>query len=669
MVNRLLEVHDLKTYFDTDAGAIKAVDGVSFHIDHAETLAVVGESGSGKSVMSLSIMGLIDRPPGRFAGGRIVFEGEDLLAKTEREMRHIRGNEISMIFQEPMTSLNPVYTIGDQIAETIVLHQDKSRSQAMRAAIEMLELVGIPEPARRAVSYPHQMSGGMRQRAMIAMALSCGPKLLIADEPTTALDVTIQAQILELMRKVQKETDMSILFITHDLGVVAEIADRVLVMYGGQAVEEATAEATFANPKMPYTIGLLDSVPRVDKAALHRQRLRAIPGNVPNPLSLPAGCAFHPRCRFVIERCRAEMPRLEDTGAGHMSRCWRSNDLGMRSIAPAATIATPERNAARARSPLLEVKDLRAYFPVRGGVFSRVVSNVKAVQDISFTIDEGEVVGLVGESGSGKTTTGRAILRLIEPTSGEIRFRGKDVAKASKSDQHELRKEMQIIFQDPFASLNPRMTIGDAIGEAFDIHNLAKGKAKRERVASLLEQVGMSSEHMNRYPHEFSGGQRQRVGIARALAVSPKFIVADEPVSALDVSIQAQVVNLLQDLKEELGLTLLFIAHDLSVVEYLSDRVIVMYLGKIMEIAPAKELYINPIHPYTEALLSGVPIPDPKIKRERILLRGEIPSPMNPPSGCVFRTRCALAIAECAKIVPPLEEVRPGHFKACIRRS
>ncbi|MEA2934362.1 MAG: peptide/nickel transport system ATP-binding protein ddpF [Variibacter sp.] len=666
---RLLEVHDLKTYFDTDAGAIKAVDGVSFHLDRGETLAVVGESGSGKSVMSMSIMQLIARPPGRFAGGRIMFNGDDLLTKSEREMRRIRGNEISMIFQEPMTSLNPVYTVGDQIAETIVLHQGKSRSQALRAAIEMLELVGIPEPAQRAWNYPHQMSGGMRQRVMIAMALSCGPKLLIADEPTTALDVTIQAQILELMRKLQKETDMSMLFITHDLGVVAEIADRVLVMYAGQAVEEATADAIFAEPKMPYTIGLLDSVPRVDKAALHRERLRAIPGNVPNPASLPPGCAFHPRCRFVIELCRTETPRLQDTGEGHMSRCWRWNDLATGNIAPAAIVATPQRKQAAARKLLLEVKALRAYFPVRGGVFSRVVSNVKAVQDISFTVDEGEVVGLVGESGSGKTTAGRAILRLVEPTAGEIWFKGRDIANASKAERRELRKEMQIIFQDPFASLNPRMTIGDAIGEAFDIHKLAKGKAKRERVASLLERVGMSADHMNRYPHEFSGGQRQRVGIARALAVDPKFIVADEPVSALDVSIQAQVVNLLQDLKEELGLTLLFIAHDLSVVEYLSDRVIVMYLGKIMEIAPAKELYANPIHPYTEALLSGVPIPDPKIKRQRILLKGEIPSPMNPPSGCVFRTRCALAIAECAQIVPSLEEVRPGHFKACIRRS
>ncbi len=665
---RLLEVDDLKTYFDTDAGAVKAVDGVSFHLDRGETLAVVGESGSGKSVMSMSIMQLIAAPPGRFAGGRIVFDGQDLLTKSEREMRRIRGNDISMIFQEPMTSLNPVYTVGNQIAETIILHQGKSRPQAMRAAIEMLELVGIPEPARRAANFPHEMSGGMRQRAMIAMALACGPKLLIADEPTTALDVTIQAQILDLMRRLQKETGMSMLFITHDLGVVAEIADRVLVMYAGQAVEEADVGTIFAKPRMPYTMGLLDSVPRVDKAAAHRRRLRAIPGNVPNPAALPGGCAFHPRCRFAIARCGNEKPPLHDTGGGHMARCWRWNDL------EAGVVAAESRAPARAdaatggRRVLLEVKDLRAHFPVRGGVFARAVASVKAVQDISFTVDEGEVVGLVGESGSGKTTAGRAILRLIEPTGGQVLFRGKDITKASKAERREFSKEMQIIFQDPYASLNPRMTVGDAIGEALDIHRLARGKARRARVAELLGRVGLSPDYMDRYPHEFSGGQRQRIGIARALAVDPKFIVADEPVSALDVSIQAQVVNLLQDLKDELGLTLLFIAHDLSVVEYLSDRVIVMYLGKIMEIASARELYANPIHPYTEALLSGAPVPDPTLRRERILLKGEIPSPLNPPSGCVFRTRCALAAEECAHVVPPLEEVRPGHFKACIRR-
>jgi peptide/nickel transport system ATP-binding protein len=668
---RLLEIHDLSTHFDTENGAVAAVDGVSFHVDRGETLAVVGESGSGKSVMSLSIMRLIAWP-GHISGGSVRWLGENLLAKSQREMRWIRGNEISMIFQEPMTSLNPVFTIGNQIAETIVLHQKTSAVNARRRTIDMLDLVGIPEPEKRFDSYPHQMSGGMRQRVMIAMALSCNPKLLIADEPTTALDVTIQAQILDLMRKLQKDIGMSLLFITHDLGVVAEVADRVVVMYAGRVVEQAPVAAIFARPRMPYTMGLLGSVPRVDKAVLRQQRLRAIAGNVPNPGNLPQGCAFHPRCRFALDACTREQPMLQDAGDGHMVRCRRASELAAATIAESdvgvreATTTTTTQGSGG--GILLQVNKLRVEFPIRGGIFARVVSSVKAVQDISFDIATGEVVGLVGESGSGKTTAGQAILRLIKPTGGEVRFGGVDVGRLTRVELRELRRKMQIIFQDPFASLNPRMTVAEIVGESFAIHKLARGKARRQAVASLLESVGLAADHMDRYPHEFSGGQRQRIGIARALAVGPQFIVADEPVSALDVSIQAQVVNLLQDLKQQLGLTLLFIAHDLGVVEYLCNRVIVMYLGRIMEIAPAKMLYANPAHPYTEALLSGVPIPDPTVKRHRIILEGDIPSPINPPSGCVFRTRCSIAVADCAHIVPPLVEVRPGHLSACIRR-
>ena len=596
---RLLEVNNLKTYFDTEEGTIKAVDGVSFHLDRGETLGVVGESGSGKSVTSLSVMRLIATPPGRVAGGEIVFEGEDLLKKTEAAMRCLRGNEIAMIFQEPMTSLNPVYTVGRQIAEAIVLHQSTTHREALRRAAALLDRVGIPEPGKRIKEYPHQMSGGMRQRVMIAMALSCTPKLLIADEPTTALDVTIQAQILDLMRSLQADLGMSILFITHDLGVIAEMADRVVVLYAGRAVEEGGVHDVFAAPKRPYTQGLLKAIPRVDQAVLRQEALSTTPGPVPN---------------------------------------------------------------------LLEVRNLKKYFPVRGGLFSRGQALVKAVEEVSFNVKPGEVVGLVGESGSGKTTTGRALLRLVEPTAGEVRFKGVDLTNLPKVQMRAYRKEMQIIFQDPFASLNPRMTVGESIGAALRIHRLAHGKARKERVAALLERVELSAEHMRRYPHAFSGGQRQRIGIARALAVNPQFIVADEPVSALDASIQAQVINLLQDLKEDLGLALLFITHDLAVVEYISDTVIVMYLGRIMEIAPAKTLYTNPAHPYTEALLSAIPIADPTARRERILLHGDLPSPIHPPSGCVFRTRCPLAVADCQHIVPPLEAVGPGHFKACIRR-
>ena len=660
----LLEVIDLKTFFDGELGEVRAVDGVSFHIGWGETLAMVGESGSGKSVTGLSIMRLLDGT-GRITGGSILLNGENLLAKPEAEMRRIRGNAISMIFQEPMTSLNPVFTVGDQIAETIALHKRVGSVAAKSQAIEMLDLVGIPEPAKRFDLFPHHMSGGMRQRVMIAMALSCSPKLLIADEPTTALDVTIQAQILDLMRRLQKELGMSILFITHDLGVVAEVADRVVVMYAGRAVEQAPVAEIFAHPLMPYTIGLLESVPRVDRSAHRQQRLRAIPGNIPNPAELPKGCAFHPRCRFAIAACRRDAPPLEDSGKGHSTRCLRSSEMPVllaneRDAAPAPIVAGMAGPAATSRR-LLEVKGLSVSFPTSGG-------RVQAVSNISFDIGAGEVVGLVGESGSGKTTVGQAILRLVEPTGGKVIFDGIDIAGLDRSGLRGLRRRMQIIFQDPFASLNPRMTVEEIVGEAFAIHKLESGAKRRARIVEILESVGLSSDHMRRYPHEFSGGQRQRIGIARALAVKPQFIVADEPVSALDVSIQAQVVNLLQDLKQQLGLTLLFIAHDLGVVEYLCDRVIVMYLGRIMEIAPARRLYANPTHPYTEALLSGVPIPDPSVKRQRIILEGEIPSPVNPPSGCVFRTRCRLATAECAKVIPPLKELEPDHFCACIKR-
>ena len=675
----LLQIIDLKTWFKTDEGLVKAVDGVSFRVDHGETLAVVGESGSGKSVTSLSVMRLIPSPPGRIAGGKILFEGEDLVRKTESQMRRIRGNDISMVFQEPMTSLNPVYSVGDQIAETIVLHQNKSSRQATKLAVEMLELVGIPEPGRRRKNYPHQMSGGMRQRVMIAMALACSPKLLIADEPTTALDVTIQAQILDLMRRLQREIGMSILYITHDLGVVAELADRVVVMYAGRTVEEAGVDALYSHPKMPYTLGLLHSIPRVDKAAERQERLNVIPGNVPDPLRLPRGCSFHPRCAYATGACRKAVPPLEDSGGGHVVRCLRWREVQEAIQAPAGEHTGPGPAAAglrtaadRSKPPggedLLVASGLRKHFPILGGIFSREVARVQAVQGISITIKAGEVVGLVGESGSGKTTAGRTVIRLLELASGSVTFNGIDLTRLTRGQMRKHRKEMQIIFQDPFASLNPRMTVGDIVAEGLLVHKLARGRDRQERVAYLLERVGLSREHMHRYPHEFSGGQRQRIGIARALAVEPKFIVADEPVSALDVSVQAQVINLLQDLKEEFGLTLLFIAHDLAVVEYISDRVIVMYLGKIMEIAPAKELYANPVHPYTEALLSAIPIPDPTLKRERLILQGDIPSPINPPSGCVFRTRCPLAIDECATVEPPLELVAPDHLKACIRR-
>ena len=672
--NLVLDVVNLKTQFRTETGIIRAVDDVSFQVNRGETLGVVGESGSGKSVTSLSIMRLIPQPAGRIVGGKILLHGRDILSLSEHEMRHVRGNEIAMIFQDPMTSLNPVFTIGNQIVESIMLHQNTSHNQAINNAIDALDLVGISEPRKTLEKYAHQLSGGMRQRVMIAMALSCNPKLLIADEPTTALDVTIQAQILELMRKLQQELGMAILFITHDLGVVAELADRVVVMYTGRVVEEAPAEDLFTKPRMPYTIGLLNSIPKIGGSLKGKRRLESIQGVVASPQNLPHGCSFHPRCRFATESCLEYVPELEECGGNRLVRCMRWKDVRSEvdkpDRKPALKTLIPESSEVLINSSpiLVQAKNLQTYFPVRGGVFSRVVGHVHAVEDISFEIRTGEVLAFVGESGSGKTTAGRSTMRLLEPTSGSVEFETVDLISLNRAEMRGYRKDIQLIFQDPFSSLDPRMTVGQIVAEGIEIHKLAKGKAKQARVIELLESVGLSSSDMQRYPHEFSGGQAQRIGIARALAVEPKLIIADEPVSALDVSIQAQVVNLLQDLKERFGLTILFIAHDLGIVEYISDRVVVMYLGRIMEVASADELYSNPIHPYTEALLSAIPVPDPNAKRNRILLEGDIPSPMSPPSGCVFRTRCPIAVAECADAVPPLEQVSPGHYKACIRR-
>src|SRR4030095_1485851 len=528
MAERLLDVKGLKTHFFTDEGVVRAVDGVDLYINKGETLGIVGESGSGKSVTALSIMRLIPTPPGRIVEGSINYNGRNLLDLSPAQMRKIRGKEISMIFQEPMTSLNPVFTCGEQIAEAIRLHEGLGRRDAMDKTVEMLKLVHIPNAERRVKEYPHQLSGGMRQRIMIAMALSCNPKLLIADEPTTALDVTIQAQILELLNELKAKLGMAILLITHDMGVIAETAQRVMVMYGAQVVEEAPVGELFKEPLHPYTQGLLRSIPRIDLGATQKQRLEAIPGTVPTLRGdIKPGCRFAPRCALAKPMHFENTPPLKEVRPGHKVACF----LYCRGP------PMPE--------PLLRVRNLKKYFPIRGGLLSREVARVHAVDDVSFEIQPGETLGLVGESGCGKSTTGRTILRLIEPTSGEVWFQNENVTTLDKRRLRGLRKEMQIIFQDPYASLNPRMTVGSIIGEALVIHKLAKSRREREeKVVQLLETVGLSAEHLRRYPHEFSGGQRQRIGIARALAVSPKLIVADEPVSALDVSIQAQVINL-----------------------------------------------------------------------------------------------------------------------------
>nr|WP_275077514.1 ABC transporter ATP-binding protein [Bacillus coahuilensis] len=639
----LLRVQSLKTSFFTDRGEIPAVDDITFHIHEGEIVGIVGESGCGKSVTSLSIMGLIPSPPGKITGGEIFYGDEDLTKASEKRMRDLRGNEIAMIFQEPMTSLNPVFTIGNQMLETIRLHKGWNKKDSLEHAITVLKLVGLPRAEELVKEYPHQLSGGMRQRVMIAMAMACEPKLLIADEPTTALDVTIQAQILKLMKDLNERTKTAIMLITHDLGVVAEVCDRVIVMYSGKVVEQGAVEDIFTNPSHPYTKGLLQSVPDIRQ---QQEKLYSIPGNVPKPGSIKEGCRFAPRCYAAFDRCSVEHPNLLEVQGDHRARCF---------------LVEEEKEEAYGAS--IRSKPL-SHFAVKGGLL-KPKGSIKAVNGVSFTLKRGETLGIVGESGCGKSTTGRLLMRLLEPTTGTIKFEDKDLTTLSKSELRKTRRDIQMVFQDPFASLNPRHTVEKILEEPLIVHGIGDRKERKRQVQEMLEVVGLSSYHLKRYPHQFSGGQRQRIGIARALMTKPKLIIADEPVSALDVSIQSQVLNLLEDLQKEFQLTYIFIAHDLGVVRHISDRVGVMYLGKMVELSTSDELYTNPLHPYTKSLISSVPIPDPLHKREKIILQGDIPSPANPPSGCTFHTRCPVATDLCTRIPPTLQPQDKNHFVSC----
>jgi peptide/nickel transport system ATP-binding protein len=648
----LLAVEGLTVQFATAAGWLTVVEDVGFRVGAGETVGLVGESGSGKTVTALGVMGLLPKRSARRAAGSVWFGGEELTALDDAGMRRVRGNEISMIFQEPMTSLNPAFTVGNQIAETVRLHRGANRQVAWGRAVEMLNLVGIPDARRRASDYPHAFSGGMRQRAMIAMALACEPKLLIADEPTTALDVTIQAQVLELMRALQQALGMAVLFVTHDLGVVADICDRVVVMYAGQVVEEASAASLFTRPRHPYAEALLASMPQLGSTGSH---LHVIPGQVPAPGRLPPGCRFHPRCEHAVDACARTPVALLPSSTGAKARCLRAEELSLHgSRWTDAQATSPSRPPALGSPALLEMRGLTKWFPVKSGVLKRVVGQVRAVDGIDLTVHQAETVGLVGESGSGKSTVARVALRLIEPTEGTVRFDGNDITSMAQGELRQHRRGMQIVFQDPYSSLDPRATIGDTIGEPLAVHEGLRKGQREARAAELLQQVGMGPQYLSRYPHEFSGGQRQRVAIARALALRPRLLICDEPVSSLDVSTQSQVINLLIDLQQDLGLAYLFIAHDLSVVRHMSDRIAVMYLGQIVELGPADDVYRRPRHPYTEALLSAIPIPDPVRQRERrrIVLSGDVPSPLNPPSGCRFRTRCPYAMPICAEQAP-----------------
>lgn len=696
-MTHLLEVNDLRTHIRARDSIVKAVDGVSLSIRPGETVGLVGESGCGKSMTGMSIMGLLP-PGGAIVGGSINLEGRDLTALPDREMRSVRGNEIAMVFQDPMTSLNPTMTIGDQIAESVRIHRKVNKSEALDRAADVLDMVGMPKPRERLSAYPHQLSGGLRQRVVIAMALACEPKLLIADEPTTALDVTIQAQILALLDELKERLNMGLLLITHDMGVIAGRADRVLVMYAGRLVESGDTGALFSAMRHPYTQALLESIPTLETD--RGQSLYSIPGLPPDLANAPTSCRFAPRCRYTQDRCLTEDPTLGDD-PGHPVACFfpvdgrqkrKPTGLGgtetTAAATPPRTEAAPikwaktcvadargEGNDAVAGSvaypraaPLLVLDHVVKEFPLAQGMLQRRAGAVQAVSDVSFEVARGETFGLVGESGCGKTTLGRLIVALETLGSGTITFGGEEVSRLRGKDLRRKRQDVQMIFQDPYASLDPRMRIGATLREPLACQHIGTKREQVARIHDLLGDVGLSPRMMELYPHEFSGGQRQRIGFARALALEPRLIVADEPVSALDVSVQAQVLNLMRRLQSERDLTYVIISHDLSVVRYLADRIGVMYLGKLVEIGGGDEIYGRPAHPYTAGLLASIPEPDPATARRRstIAVNGELPSAASPPSGCRFRTRCPLAQEICAEQEPNLRPFNvSSHQAAC----
>jgi peptide/nickel transport system ATP-binding protein len=663
----LLQVDDLKVRIGKDDTAVRPVDGVSFHIDRGETFALLGESGCGKSMTALSLLRLLPRPGGEITAGSVCLDGGELLSLPESGMREIRGGRMAMIFQEPMTSLNPVMSIGYQIAESLIEHKRLDRQAARQRALELLDAVGIPDVERRYDEYPHQLSGGMKQRVMIAIALAGDPELLIADEPTTALDVTIQSQVLDLLEKLQRDRGMAVMLITHDLGVVAGMANRVAVMYAGQLVEVASRDVFFSQPRHPYSAKLFAAVPDSGK---RDERLTVIPGSVPPLNQAFHGCRFADRCDQAWERCRGELPDWHSVGNGQLVRCHLADPAGVVPDSKPLQVETALDKASDRQSMqgsvLLQVEDLKVHFPIHRGLFKRTVGHVRAVDGVSFNIPVGRTLALVGESGCGKTTVGKGLLQLLKTTAGSVRFQDRELTSLKGEALRTSRRDFQIIFQDPFSSMNPRMSVGDIIAEGMVAQRIGDNRvARHQRVAQLLEQVGLRGEHARRYPHEFSGGQRQRICIARALAVDPKLIVCDEPTSALDVSVQAQILNLLQDLKKQLGLSYLFITHDLSVVSYLADRVAVMYLGRIVEEGDVNEVLDTPQHPYTRALLSAVPQIDPTSKREIIRLEGDLPSPSNPPQGCHFHPRCPSAKADCRYSYPEVTRISTSHRVRC----
>jgi peptide/nickel transport system ATP-binding protein len=662
----LLSIRDLKTHFASSKGPIRAVDGVSFDVRRGETFALLGESGCGKSMTALSIMQLLPSQAAGNVSGKVLLEGRDLLALPEMAMQDVRGRRVAMIFQEPMTSLNPVLTVGEQIGEVLGRHRDLRGTAARSRVLELLDAVGIPDRMRRYGEYPHQLSGGMKQRVMIAIALAGEPQLLIADEPTTALDVTIQAQILDLLRNLQRDMGMAILLITHDLGVVAGMADHVAVMYAGHIVEQAPRESFFAKPLHPYSQKLFASVPARVKRG---QPLAVIQGSVPSLAQEFIACRFVDRCDYAWQTCRDIAPRWQEVEPGHGARCHRLDpeiQEPPRTKAPSLAVRHAANESLEAGKGLLEVNRLMVHFPIHKGLFKRVAGHVKAVDGVSLELRRGRTVALVGESGCGKTTVGKSLLQLIRPSAGSVLYNGIELTKLSTRELRRHRRDLQIIFQDPYSSMNPRMMVGDIIEEGMLAQNIGATTAERlQRIDALLTQVGLSAEAKHRYPHEFSGGQRQRICIARALAVDPKIIVCDEPTSALDVSVQAQILNLLKGLQDELGLAYLFITHNMSVVEYLAHSVAVMYLGRIVEQGSVEDVLTSPKHPYTQALLSAIPTLDETAHREVIRLQGDLPSPVNPPQGCHFHPRCPRAMEICRRQYPRYTKLSDTHRTNC----
>ena len=681
----VISVRDLTVSFASEAGTVHAVRGMNFDLYPGKTLGIVGESGSGKSVTSMAIMGLLDKNAS--VKGSITYHGEELLNKSDFEMSEIRGKGIAMVFQDPLSALTPVFSIGDQIKEALVTHNPKMTEQQIHdRSIELMNLVGIPDPEGRLKSFPHEFSGGMRQRVMIAMAIANDPDVIIADEPTTALDVTIQAQVLEVLRKAQRETGAAVIFITHDLGVIAGVADDIVVMYAGRPVEKADVDSIFDHPAMPYTMGLLGAVPRSDRE--RNSRLVPIPGSPMNLVNMPKGCPFAPRCPLAADICHTTEPAMEPVPGrpGQFVACHRTQEIVSKGLTFHDVYTVVEAAKSKfagvprdERKMVLDVKHMRKTFPLTaGGFLRRKIGEVKAVDDVTLDVREGETVALVGESGSGKSTTLMEIMAFKQPQDGEIEMFGTKLEhKMPREKRRELRSSVQYVFQDPMSSLDPRLPIYDILAEPMKVQHYSKEQI-RERIGELMRLVELNPDQVDRFPTQFSGGQRQRIAIARALSVNPQLVLLDEPVSALDVSIQAGVINLLEDLQNKLGVAYLFVAHNLSVVRHISSRVAVMYLGRIVESGDTEDVFEHPLHPYTQALISAVPVPDPKAERtrQRIVLEGEVPSPTETFEGCPFMGRCPLMPklsaeqqARCRGERPalrPYDTSRPsGHQVAC----